>query len=220
MFECLGRVGCVLLVIVAAAVGWFTHDAWYPRLRAHLPGAHAPAVAAARWEPLTPDGAARARLALGKLSARTGTVYVDVAVGDLAAYALEPALRALSHDSVGAEALVRDERIYVRAKVDVAALGDVRALGPLASVLHGKQEITVRGTLEVVSTGHAQFRVDQISLRELELPQPLIEQIVGRMQVRDRDVTTPRDAIPVTVPRELGDVRVAHGHVVLYKSVP
>jgi hypothetical protein len=30
----------------------------------------------------------------------------------------------------------------------------------------------------------------------------------------------PRDAIPVHVPLELADVRVAKGHVVLYKSVP
>jgi hypothetical protein len=220
MWGCIGRIGCVVLLVLAAAAGWFTHDAWYPKLRARLGGKPVPAAAAPRWEPLTPEGAARARLALGKLSARSGPVYIDVAAGDLAAYALQPALRALSHDSVGAEALARDERIYVRARVNVAELGDARALGPLASVLRGKQEITVRGTLEVMSTGHAQFRVDQIALKDLQLPQPLIEQIVGRMQVGPRGTTTPTDAILVTVPRELGDVRITRGHVVLYKSIP
>jgi hypothetical protein len=147
-------------------------------------------------------------------------VYVDVAAGDLAAYALDPALRELSHDSVDAEALARDDHLSVRAMVNVADLADAKALGPLSSVIGGKQEITVRGRLEVVSPGHAQFRVDQILLKDLTLPKPLVENIIGRIRTQDRTASTPKDAIPVRVPLQLADVRVAKGHVVLYKSVP
>jgi hypothetical protein len=221
MFGCLGRLGCLLVLAVVAAVGWFTHDAWYPKLRARLGGPKpAVTVSAAKWEPLTAEGSARARLAVAKLSAKNGPVYVDVPVGDLAAYALDPALRDLHGDSVGAEALARDDRLSVRAKVNLADLIDVKALGPLASAVGGKQEITVRGRLEVVSPGHAQFRVDQIALKELQLPQALIENIVGRLRAGERTAKTPKDAIPVRVPLELADVRIAKGHVVLYKSVP
>jgi hypothetical protein len=221
MFGCLGRLGCLLILALAAAVGWFTHDTWYPKLRERL-GGPKPVVSAssAKWEPLTAEGSARARLAVAKLSAKNGPVYVDVPVGDLAAYALDPALRDLRSDSVGAEALARDDRLYVRAKVDLAQLIDVKALGPLSSVVGGKQEITVRGRLEVVSPGHAQFRVDQIALKELQLPEALIENIVGRIRSKDRTTGTPKNAIPVHVPLELADVRIAKGHVVLYKSVP
>lgn len=221
MFGCLGRLGCLLVLAVAAAIGWFTHDSWYPKLRARLGGPKpVVTVSAIKWEPLTPEGSARARLAVAKLSAKNGPVYVDVPVGDLAAYALDPALRDLHSDSVGAEALARDDRMSVRAKVNLADLIDVKALGPLASIVGGKQEITVRGRLEVVSPGHAQFRVDQIALKELNLPEALIENIVGRIRTKDRTATTPKNAIPVHVPLELADVRIAKGHVVLYKSVP
>ncbi len=221
MFGCIGRIGCFLVIAVVAAVGWFTHDLWYPKLRARLGGAPVVAVtASAKWEPLTAEGSARARLAVGRLSTKNGPVYVDVAAGDLAAYALDQALRDLSRDSTGAEALARDDHLFVRATVNVADLADAKALGPLTSMIGGKQEITVRGRLEVVSPGHAQFKVDQIALKELQLPEALIEQIVGRIRTKDRTAATPKNAIPVHVPMELADVRIAKGHVVLYKSVP
>jgi hypothetical protein len=221
MFGCIGRLGCLLVLAVAGAIGWFTRDAWYPRVRARFVAAPpAAAASAAKWEALTPEGSARARLAVGRLASRNGPVYVDVAAGDLAAYALDPALRELSRDSSGAQALARDDRIYVRAVVNIADLADAKSLGPLSSMIGGRQEITVRGRLEVVSPGHAQFRVDEILLKELKLPSALVEQIVGRLRTKDRTAATPRDAIPLRVPPELADVRVSKGHVVLYKSVP
>ena len=221
MFGCIGRLGCLLVLAAAAAIGWFTRDSWYPKLRARI-GATPPVVVAAeaKWEPLTPEGSARARLAVGKLSSRDGPVYVDVAAGDLAAYALEPSLRLLSRDSAGAEALARDDHLYVRAMVNVADLVDAKSLGPLTSMIGGRQEVTVRGRLEVVSPGHAQFLVDQVALKDLQLPAALVDEIVARIRPNDRNAATPKDAIPVSVPRELADVRVAKGHVVLYKSVP
>lgn len=221
MFGCIGRLGCLMVLAVAGAIAWFTHDAWYPRVYRRLVGsAPVTTASAAKWEPLTAEGSARARLAVGRLSNRNGPVYVDVAAGDLAAYALDPALRELSHDSAGAEALARDDRLYVRAMVNIADLVDAKSLGSLGSMIGGRQEITVRGRLEVVSPGHALFRVDQIALKELQLPSALIAKIVGRIRPKDRNAAMPRDAIPVHVPLELADVRVAKGHVVLYKSVP
>jgi hypothetical protein len=221
MLGCIGRLGCLLVLAVAGAVGWITRDAWYPGLRARIGWAPRAAVATApKWEPLTAEGSARARLAVGKLSLRNGPVFVDVAAGDLAAYALGDALRELGRDSTAAAALARDERLYVRATVNVASLVDAKSLGPLSSMLGGRQEITVRGRLEVASPGHALFRVDRIAVKELQLPGPLIESIVARISPKDRDAATPKDAIPLRVPRELADVRVARGHVVLYKAVP
>ncbi|HEX7545378.1 MAG TPA: hypothetical protein VF368_01540 [Gemmatimonadaceae bacterium] len=221
MFGCIGRLGCLMVLAVAGAIAWFTHDAWYPRVYWRLVGsAPVTTASAAKWEPLTAEGSARARLAVGRLSSRDGPVYVDVPAGDFAAYALDPALRELRHDSVGAEAMVRDDRLYVRGLVNVADLVDAKSLGPLNSVIGGRQEITVRGRIEVLSPGHALFHVDQIALKEMQLPSALIEKIVSRTRTNDRDAATPRDAIPVRVPRELADVRVTKGHVVLYKSVP
>ncbi|MFI5245034.1 MAG: hypothetical protein ACHQQR_07395 [Gemmatimonadales bacterium] len=221
MFGCIGRLGCLMVLAVAGAIAWFTHDAWYPRLYRRVMGAAPVATApAVKWEPLTPEGSARARLAVGRLSNRDGPVYVDVPAGDFAAYSLDQALRELRHDSAGAEAMVRDDRLYVRGMVNVADLVDAKSLGSLSSMIGGRQEITVRGRIEVLSPGHALFQVDQIALKEMQLPSALIEKIVGRIRQGDRAVTTPGNAIPVRVPRELADVRVTKGHIVLYKSVP
>jgi hypothetical protein len=227
MFGCIWRLGCLLVLAACAAVAWFTRDAWLPtaRKRLHLAPAVATApavtpVPTAKWEPLTPEGAARARDAIATLQSRSGRVYVDVAAGDLAAYAIGPAIRELSHDSTGAEALAHDERLYVRAMVNVADLADATALGPLATMLNGRQEVTVRGRLEVVGSGRAQFLVDEIAFKELQLPSALIDKIVSRLQVKGRTAGTPKNAIRFTIPRELADVRIARGHVVLYKSVP
>jgi hypothetical protein len=227
MFGCIRRLGCLLVLAAAAAVGWFTRDSWYPKLRKQL---HlAPVVAAApgvtvaptaKWEALTTDGAARARAAIATLASRSGPVYVNVAVGDLAAYALGPAIRELTHDSTGASALAHDERLYIKAMVNIADLADATALGPLGTMLSGKQEVTVRGHLEVLAPGRAEFLVDQIAFKELQLPQALIAKIVSRIRMKERSAGMPKNAIPVSVPRELADLRVSKGHVVLYKSVP
>lgn len=228
MVGCIWRAGCLLLIAVCAAVGWFTRDTWYPRVRKqlHLPALAAPAKPApapapvAKWEPLTPEGAARARAAIATLQSRSGRVYVDVAAGDFAAYALGPAVRELIKDSTGAEALAHDEHVYVRAMVNVADLADATALGPLATMLNGRQEVTVGGRLEVIAAGRAEYIVDEIAFKELKLPSPLIEKIVSRIQVKGRTPAMPRNAIPVAIPRELADLRVGKGHLVLYKSVP
>ena len=221
MFGCLGRLGCLLVLAVAGAVGWFTHDAWYPKLRARV-GAAPPAATASpvKWEPLTPEGSARARAAVARLSSRNGPVYVDVAAGDLAAYALETALHDLSADSAGAEAMVRDDHLYLRATVNVADLADAKSLEPVSSMLGGRQQVTVGGRLDIVSPGNAEFVVDQIALKELQLPGALVDKIVARIRPNERRPATPANAIPVHVPRELADVRLTKGHVVLYKSVP
>jgi hypothetical protein len=227
MFGCIWRLGCLIVLGACAAAAWLTRDAWLPAARKRLHMAPAPATApavtaasAAKWEPLTPEGAARARDAIATLQSRSGRVYVDVAAGDLAAYAIGPAIRELSHDTTGAEALARDERLYVRATANVADLADATALGPLGTVLNGRQEVTVRGRLEVIGTGRAEFLVDEIAFRELQLPSALIDKIVSRLQVKGRTAGTPKNAIRFTIPRELADVRIAKGHVVLYKSVP
>lgn len=227
MFGCIWRLGCLLVLAACAVVGWFTRDSWYPQVRKRLhlapPAATAPAVTATpaeKWEPLTRDGAARTRDAIATLQKRSGRVYVDVAAGDFAAYAIGPAIQALSHDSVGAEAFARDEHLSVRAMVNVADLADATALGPLATMLNGRQQVTVRGHFEVLGTGRAEFIVDDLAFKDLKLPSALIEKIVSRLDVKGRTAGMPKNAIPVMIPRELADMRIAKGHVVLYKSVP
>ena len=219
MFSCLLKVAGLVLLLLLGTLGWFTRDAWGPKLRARLAAAPPPVVES-RWEPLTAEGAARGRAAFAKLTERNGAVYVNVAAGDFAAFVLDSALRGFSPSAAGAEALARDDRLSLRAQVSVADLGGPATLGPLSGVIDGKQQLTVRGRFEVLRPGHAQFRVDGIVLKELTLPSALIPKLVARIASRNRDPALAADAIPVRVPITLGAVRVGKGRVTLYKNVP
>ncbi|HLA89603.1 MAG TPA: hypothetical protein VJL28_04110 [Gemmatimonadaceae bacterium] len=219
MFSCLGKLGCLALALLLAAAAWFTHDAWYPALRARLV-APPPPVAEAAWEPLTPAAAARGRAAAERLSERSGPVYVNVAAGDFAAFLLDSVLASLSASASGAEALARDDRLYLRARASVAELGGSKTLGPLSGVITGRQTLTLRGRLEVLRPGRAQFVVDEVAIGELRLPSAAIPRLIARVAGTARDSANAPEAVLVKVPRTLADVRVGKGRVTLYKNVP
>jgi hypothetical protein len=126
----------------------------------------------------------------------------------------------MSPGAANAEALARDDHLYLRAQVSVADLGGPKTLGPLSGMVEGKQLLTVRGRVEVLKPGRAQFRIDEVSLNELRLPSALVPRLISRVGVNDRDSTVADDAIPVRIARELADVRIAKGRVTLYKNVP
>jgi hypothetical protein len=219
MFSCLGKLGCLVVVLALAALAWLTQDAWLPKLRARLATAP-PAVAEAKWEPLTAEGAARGRAAFEKLTEKSGPVYLNVSAGDFASFVLDSVVHGFGKGAAGVEAIVRDDRLYLRAEVNVSDFAGPNALGPLSGVVYGRQELTVRGRFEVLKPGHAQFRVDEISIGELKLPGALIPKLIARIAMNERGGTIAADALPVRVPRTLGDVRVGKGHVTLYKNVP
>jgi hypothetical protein len=143
-----------------------------------------------------------------------------IGAADLASFVLDSALHGFSPRASGAQAIAKDDRLYMKAMVTAADLGGPKTLGPLSGLLEGKQELTVGGRLEVLAPGRAQFRVEEISLGELALPSAVIPRILARIGVKDRTANTPGDAVPVIVPTSLADVRVNKGHVTLYKSTP
>ena len=219
MFSCLGRLGCLAVAALIVVGGWFTRDSWYPKVRARFVSTPPPS-GAARWEPLSPEGAARGRAAFEALSRRNGPVFVNVSAADFASAVLDEALHGLSPAATQAEALARDDRLYLRAQVSVADLGGPKTLGPLSGIVEGKQELTVRGRIEVLRSGRAQFRVDELALKELKLPSAVISRVLARVAMKDRDAATSNDAIPLVVSRDLADVRIGKGRVTLYKNVP
>jgi hypothetical protein len=219
MFSFLSKLGCLFVVLVFAALAWLTQDAWLPKVRARFTAAP-PAVEEAKWEPLTAEGAARGRAAFEQLTEKNGPVYLNVSAGDFASFVLDSVMHGFGKGATGAEAIVRDDRLYLRAEVNVSDFGGPNALGPLSGMVNGRQELTVGGRLEVLKPGHAQFRVDEIAIGALKLPGAVIPKLITRIAMKERDGTIVTDAFPVRVPRTLGDVRVGKGRVTLYKNVP
>lgn len=259
MFGCLARIGCLLIFVVAGAIGWFTQDAWLPKVKAQVrttapvlvrkakeiaskagvPSSRGNAKSGAsdnandnaggsakspasesQWTALSAAGAERGREAVAKLNQKNGPAYVNVGAADLASFVLDSILHGISQGASTAQAIAKNDRIYMKAMVSAADLGGPKTLGPLSGLVEGKQELTVGGRLEVLAPGKAQFRIEEISLGELKLPSVVIPRIVARIGVKDRTANTPGDVIPVNVPASLADVRVNKGHVTLYKTTP
>jgi hypothetical protein len=217
MFGCLRNVGCLVVVLLLAVALWFTRARWLPL----LPGRGAPEVTAAEgvWEPVTRAGAERARLAIQGLGQRSGPVYANLRAGDVASYVFLSLQRELPPSAQNVAAAVIGDRLYVRADIALRDVGGAEILGPLASFLSDQETMMFGGTFEVVRPGLAQFHVRELKLRELSVPQKMIPRLLTRISRGSRPEGLAADALPLVVPEQIGDVRVARGRVTLYKSV-
>jgi hypothetical protein len=214
MFGCIGKIVVLAILIVCGAVAYLTRGMWEPKLREKLGMKPAPVAAAPKWEPVTSEGATRARTAIDGFKRTTGPVFVNVGAGDLVAYAAGPIPKVLT----GAEALAGENEISVRGRVKMAELGGSTVLGPMAGALGGTQAIEVRGRLEVTAPGKGLLRITRIKIGDLVLPGALTGRVVQRIAAK-QDNTLADEAFVLTIPAEVADVRVTGGRVTLYKAV-
>lgn len=218
MFGCIKNLGCLVVVLVLAVALWFTRGRWMPAVGL---GGDRAAVASSDgvWEPVTPAGAERARAAIRSLSAKQGTVFVNVRAGDLASYVFLALKRQLPPSAENVAATVIGDRLYVRADVALSDFGGPAVLGPLASMMGDRETMLFGGTFDIVRPGLAQYHVQELKLRELSIPKKMIPRLVQRIGKGARPEGVAADALPLVVPEQIGDVRVARGRVTLYKNV-
>ncbi len=210
--------GCLrsilLLGLVAAAIGagWFLRDRWEGGDRLSSPATNEEAV----WEPVTPEGAERARLRVEQLADRETPGFVTVGPGDLTAYIIEELSKQLPPSAEDAEAAVIRDRLHVRASIRLTDFGGERALGPLAGIVGDREQVQFSGTLEYLRREMAQYRVRSLRIRDLELPAPLIPRLVRNITRGDRPAILAEDALPLAIPDYIGDIRVAGGRILVY----
>jgi hypothetical protein len=215
MFGCIGRLGCLALVLLVAAAAWLTRDRWYPELTGRDRGT---TVVDAAWQPVTPEAAAAGRRKIERLAAPRGPALIALEPAEVAGVVLEGALRQLPQAAEGASASVVGDRVYVRAALRLRDLaGD--ALGPFTGMLGQRDTLLLGGRLEIVQPELAQFRVAEVRVRDFSLPPAVIPRLLRRLR---RDAVLPagvaEDALPIRVPAQVGDVRVARGRVTLYRE--
>jgi len=221
VFGCLRKVGCLVLILLAAGL-YFTRDRWMPYYR-RVAGSRGADTAATTtltnggWQPLSDAGATRARRAVESLGARGGPVYANVSAADLAAYIFTQLTHQLPPGAEDARAAVVGDRLYLKALVSSKDLGAAKQLGPLGGFLPERDTLTFGGNLEMVRSGLAQFRVRELRYGQLAIPRALIPQLVGRA-ARERPAGVASDALPLPVPPSVADVRVARGQITLYKN--
>jgi hypothetical protein len=215
--RCLGRFGCVLLVVVLAVLLWFTRGYW---LR-YLPGSHGTAAVTEQlWEPLTPEAAARGKRAIDAMSARSGPAYTNLKGAEVASYIFERAGVSLPAASDSAQAAVIDDVLYVRAIVPMKEVAASGALGPLGGFLNDREPLTLGGTFHVIRPGLSEFQIREVKLRDFKVPSQIIPRLVKQLNRSPRPDGVSDAGIPVKTPPSLVDVRIADHRVTLYRATP
>ena len=221
MFGCLRRMGCLVVLLVVAGVGWFTRDLWLDRVRGRLGGE--PQVAGGSgngspWETLSPERAERGERAVRDLARNGGPVYVTLRAGELASYAFLSLASALPPSAQGAESAVIGDRVYVRALVSLSELGGTGGLGALGGMLADRDTLRLGGTFDVLRPGLAQFHVRDVQLGAFPVPARMIPALLRRVRKGKEVPGLAEDALAVPIPDYIGDVRVARAQITLYKN--
>jgi hypothetical protein len=171
------------------------------------------------WEPLTREGAERARRALDRLSQPAGPVFTNVAGADVASYVFESLARQLPSSADSVEAAVIGDRLYIRASVRLSDLGGTATLGPLAGMLGERERMQFGGTFHVLRPRLAEFAVKDIKIRDFSVPPTMIPRLLKQVWRGPRPDGLAPDGLPVVIPPYLGDVRIASRVITLYKTV-
>lgn len=215
---CLRNIGCAVTLLVLGAAGWHWRDAWMPRAK-EIVRASMPDTAAPGWEPLTKAGAQRTAERVQRLNSPTGPAYVNVAAADFASYLLGAALTRLAEVDSAPEALVEDGQLFLRTRIRIADLGGRESLGPLGDMFQDAEPLVIAGRLEPVRAGLAQYRLTEVALRDLKVPDAAIARLVARWGPPMRPSGVADDALPIDLPSFIGDLRLVNGRVTLYKTV-
>jgi hypothetical protein len=216
---CMKKLGCLVglvFLLIVGIVAWFTRASWIRVLPDG--GSNTATSALPTWQPLTPAGAQRAKGALERLRARTGPVSTNVAPGDLAAYIFQELSRTLPSSADSIEAAAIGDRLYVRAVVRTADLGNTGALGPLSMLLGERERLQLGGTLRIIRPGSAELQVKEFRIRDFSVPQGLIPRLVRQISRGERPPELSPDGLPLKTPDYIGDVKVANGQITLYRS--
>lgn len=219
MFSLIRRIGCGILLLVLGAALWHFRDRWMPKAKEIIETVRLPDAGAQGWEPLTRAGAQRTAERVQRLNRPTGPAYVNVAAADFAAYILGAALTRLPDGDGRPEALVDEGLLYLRTQIRLADLGGAEALGPLSSVLADAEPLMIGGRLEAVRAGLAQYRLTEVALRDVKVPEAAVRRLVTRWGPPKRPAGVVRDALPIELPSYIADLRLVNGRVTLYKTV-
>jgi hypothetical protein len=213
---CIARLGCLVLLAILAVGAWFTRDRWMPEsMRSHTVST----TKGPTWEPLSDAGARRTAAALSKLSQQRGPVFQTLSGADAASYIFRELASRLPQSSDSVQAMVSGDRVAMRANVKLSELGGAGALGPLGSMLADREPVQFTGTFRVLKPGLAEFQIQEIKIGAVNLPRAMIPSLIARFDRGQRAAGLDRDALPLPIPRYVGDIRVANGKITLYKTV-
>jgi hypothetical protein len=206
------KLGCAIVVICALALAWWfrepilrTGARWFGKSQA-LPSTADTSVGAP-----TPKATASGQAKLGKLNTSTGPDSVVLTPNEIASLigsGIDWQVRKM-YDSLRVE--LQEGRLVIHARLDTRALPP-GSLGPFASMLGPREPIQIGGELGIERPGTARFVIQDISLRGIAFPAPMVKQLARQMAG-----ASPDGAIPFKVDPAVSDVVVHPTGVVLYR---
>jgi hypothetical protein len=213
---CFARIGCLVLVVLLAIGGWLTRDQWLPRLTGHPVGSGS--TAESTWQPLSPEAGSRGKRKIDELSSGSGPVFTNLTASEVASYVFQTVARTIPQSADSAEAAVVGDALYVRAVLPVREIAGTGVLGPLGGLLNDRERLQLGGTFHVIRPGLSEFEVREIKLRDFKVPTGAIPRLVQQISRGNRPEGVAPNALAVTTPRTLADVRITNGRVTLYKT--
>jgi hypothetical protein len=223
MKGCFRRAGCLVIIIALVAL-WY----WYARVERPAPPTRTAAGPAATtgtnaantgWEPLTTVDAERGRVAVESLGQRSGPVFANLTPGQAASYIFLVVAKQLPPSARNAEAAIMGDRLYVRSEADLKDFGGTSQLGALGMLLGSRDSVLLGGTIHMLKPGLAEFRVQEVKLGRLDVPQSLIPRLITQMKKGKKVEGLSPNGLPMVMPSYISDVRIANGKITLYKSV-
>ena len=211
---CIARIGCLVLLVCLAFGAWITRDRWMHKIT----GSPTVTSTGPRWEPLSPTAGAAGKRKLDDLAKPSGPVFTNLSASEVASYVFQTVARTIPASADSAEAAVIGDALYVRAIVPVRDIAGTGVLGPLAGLLNDRERLQLGGGFRVIQPGLSEFEVREIKLRDFKVPTGAIPRLVHQISHGTRPAGVAPNAIPVTTPRSLADVRIANGRVTLYKT--
>lgn len=220
---CIGRIGCLIALALLAVIGWLTRDRWLHMVSGGPADRNDSAsVAVGRegvWQPLTAQGGERARRALAELARPNGPAIVTVSAPDLGAYVYQELARQLPPSADSVEAMAVGDQLHVRASVRLRELGGQEVLGPLAAMMGDRERLQIGGNLRVVRPGLGELVVRKLSVGPVSVPSGLIPRLLRQVSRQERPPGISESGLPLRLPPNIGDIRVAGGNVTIGTAI-
>jgi hypothetical protein len=217
MFGCLRRLGCLVILILIAAV-WY----WYARVEpARSANSAAAATAGRGWEPLSQPNAERGQKAVASLGQRSGPVYENLTASQAASFIfLAASHQALPPSAQSVSSAIIGDRLYVRANVMLSEIGGRKVLGPLADLLPDRDSVVLGGTMNVIRQGLGQFLVQDVKIGKLDIPSVMVPRLVAEIRRGNVPAGVAQYGFPMPLPDYISDIRIANGRITIYKNTP
>lgn len=213
---CIARLGCLVVLALAAIGGWLTRDRWMHKVTGNTPVAATTPL----WQPLTPQAADRGKRAIEGMQSKGGPVFANLQAGEVASYVFQTVGKTIPASADSAEAAVIGDALHVRAIVPMKDIAGSGLLGPLAGLLNDRERLSFAGSFRVVRPGLSEFQIREIKVRDFAVPSGAIPRLLQSLSRGNRPEGLSPNALPVPTPRGLGDVRIANRQVTLYRTMP